>query len=222
MVDRQCAAILRGSRRHESADTSACSGIALDDLKRAVLKALDDQYEPKDGGSEAGTTTSQSCYRRIDRYKLSYGPDWIDLSRPDGPLLLVVSALNEEESGCCDASGAPGPNPYAVADLAANNGSDDAVTAATPLLRRLATDDSGLAPLPLPGHIDDWLAQYREAPQSTQEMRRQRPATSGREQCNLHSAASFTGQLAMQHPPYRPASTRSGSLSTCAPSRCLL
>ena len=166
-------------------DTKLCrhvwvarKGATVDGLKRAVLKAFEDQYKPSEIRLFARKYDDEPKALTTDRQVhllLSYGPDWVDLGghqdghQDDHSILLVVSALDEAESELLVM-----PAAHSVAkdtllrDLSASCGS---VKKAEPLLRRLAKDETGLFdPLPFPGHIDDWLAQYREALQSTSEM----------------------------------------------------
>jgi hypothetical protein len=150
----------------------------LDQLKRAVLKGYEDQYAP------AAITLFTRQYdddpkairERGLAKSLSYAPDWEGVAPPhdDGTCLLVVSPLNEEESELLVLPAAfSAPAQLLLADLTPPSGTSAAVSAALPTLRRLAdADESLFDPLPLPTHVDDWLAQIREAPQSLSDLLR--------------------------------------------------
>ena len=154
------------------------AGATLESVKRAILKAYEDQYQPRDITLFTRKYTDDLAPLKTDRQLatqvLSYGPDWTDLAGPSScaEVLLVVSPLNEEESELLVLPAAHSvPRETLLRHLQVPAGVSGAVTAAQPLLKRLADDTSGLFdPLPLPGHIDDWLAQYREALQSTPEL----------------------------------------------------
>ena len=155
------------------------SATTLESLKRAVLKAYEDQYKPADitlfTRKYDDNPTVLRTDRQVQTQVLSYGPDWVDLagSDSDGTVLLVVSPMNEEESELLVLPAAHSvPRQTLLRDLTVPNGVSAALSAAGPLIRRLAdAEGTGLFdPLPLPGHIDDWLAQYREALQSTPEL----------------------------------------------------
>ena len=152
-----------------------CSS-SLDQTKRAVLKAFEDQYQPSEITLFTRTYDDDPKALKTDRQiaqMLSYGPDWTDLAgtAPEN-VLLIVSALNDMESELLLVPAAHSvPKATLLRDIDVPAGTSGAVSAAQPMLRRLAEDDSGLFdPLPLPGHIDDWLAQYREALQNTPEL----------------------------------------------------
>merc|ERR1719310_1539306 len=76
-------------------------GLSLDSLKRAVLRAYEDQYEPSQIKLFARQYDDEAklIRERGVSQALSYEPDWTDVAPDDdGSVLLIVSAMNEEES----------------------------------------------------------------------------------------------------------------------------
>jgi hypothetical protein len=149
---------------------------SLDELKRAILHAYEDQYQPSE------VTLFFRIYddepkvvrdRGVDK-ALGYEPDWLDLAPhgddDNGTVLLIVSAMDEAESNLLimPASFSASRSALLRHARAASNGS---VSSAQPLLRTLIDAEPSLFdPLPLPAHVDDWLAQVREAPQSVDDL----------------------------------------------------
>ena len=149
--------------RHVRVSASA----SLLDIKQAVLKAYEDQYEPaqitlftrKYDDEPTRVTTDRAAKLKL----LSYEPDWAILA-PDtshaSSVLLCVSAMDESERSLLVL-----PAPHSPSAAMLDDGLASARTATVP--QALAEPQLGLFdPLPLPAHVDDWLAQYREAPQS--------------------------------------------------------
>ena len=147
--------------RHVRVSASA----SLTDIKTAILKAYEDQYEPsqitlftrKYDDDPTRVTTDRAAKLKL----LSYEPDWAILA-PDTAhsVTLVVSAMDDSERSLLVLPAAHSPSAAMLDD-----GLASAHTA--PIPQALAEPQLGLFdPLPLPAHVDDWLAQYREAPQS--------------------------------------------------------
>ena len=153
--------------RHVSVSASA----SLTDIKKAILKAYEDQYEPsqitlftrKYDDEPTRVTTDRAAKLKL----LSYAPDWAILA-PDAAhassVLLCVSAMDDSERSLLVLPAAHSPSAAMLDD-----GLASARTATMP--QALAEPQLGLFdPLPLPAHVDDWLAQYREAPQSVSDL----------------------------------------------------
>ena len=114
---------------------------------------------------------------------LSYAPDWTDQALGStlgrGLVELVVSAMREDESELLLLPRAhPMPTEELMRGLAAAPEVASASTA--PELEQASLNSLAAAltpgveaglfdPLPLPSHVDDWLAQYREATQTVAE-----------------------------------------------------
>ena len=157
------------------------SGLSLEKLKRAVLAAYEDQYSPDQIKlfTRAYDDDPSVIRERGVVKALSYDPDWADLRAGDttgvaGTVLLVVSPLDEAESELLVLPAAHSP-PHVVMRQHAvpPSGTSAASSAAFSVVRALADRDTTLFdPLPLPAHVDDWLAQFREAPQSVADLMR--------------------------------------------------
>jgi len=162
--------------RHVRVSASA----SLHDIKVAILKAFEDQYAPSDitlftrkyDDEPARVTTDRAAKLKL----LSYGPDWDALAEdpsavPDS-VLLIVSAMDESEASLLVLPAAHSPPEATVLEHMRPAIPPSAAHAEEALLpQRLVGVQPGLFdPLPLPAHIDDWLAQYREAPQTVAEL----------------------------------------------------
>ena len=95
-------------------------------------------------------------------------PDWEAVAQGDpepGCVLLVVSPYNDPTEArllVLPAAHSP-PTSLILEHLAMPSG---LIAAAESVPAALAVESLGLFdPLPLPSHVDDWLAQYRPAPQ---------------------------------------------------------
>ena len=173
---------------------------------RAVLKAYEDQYSPSEVTlfSRKYDDDPKPLRERGVARALSYEPDWEGVApegQSDGTTLLVVSPLNEEESELLVMPAAFSASAERmVADLTPESGTCHVVSGALPELRRLADAQSLFDPLPLPAHVDDWLAQIREAPQSIGDLL----TTGGRQVPSPHARAICVQPLVL---PGRAAST---------------
>ena len=156
----------------------------LRDVKCAVLKGYEDQYAPDDiklftrkyEDDAAVVRTDRTCATRL----LSYGPDWHDCAVGDrGPadtVLLVASAMNEEENELLVLPAVhPMPQEQVERDLAPP---PERPLRSLSTLKRVAAQSELFDPLPLPAHRDDWLAQYREATQTVTELLESGPKVS--------------------------------------------
>lgn len=144
-------------------------------IKKAILKTYEDQYKP--GEIELYTRKYDDEPRRVstDRVAktglLSYDPDWAecqlgDAAAQDGTVLLVVSAMDDAENKLLVI-----PAAHSAPEAALLGALAPPPAAATePIVRSLALQPGLFDPLPLPSHIDDWLAQYREAPQTVRDL----------------------------------------------------
>ena len=153
--------------------------LPLNDLKRAVIAAFEDQYSPSQVRLFSRRYDDSAVQLRTDRQVkkvLSYAPDWTDLACDDGKIgtvLLVVSSMNEEESDLLlipAAHSVPQASIFIDCALHFDSTARRGLSAALPSIQRLASHQNLFDPLPLPAHIDDWLAQYREATQSVSEL----------------------------------------------------
>jgi hypothetical protein len=147
-------------------------------IKCEILHAYEDQYKPEEitlftrkyDDEPLRVTTDRAAAIKL----LSYSPDWESLQQGDSDpaaadtVLLVVSAMDESEASLLvlPAAHSP-PDEVLSADIMAPA---EGRIAFEPLPGRLAASPGLFDPLPLPAHVDDWLAQYREAPQSVGEL----------------------------------------------------
>jgi len=154
------------------------NGLTLDGLKRAVLAAYEHQYAPHEIKlfTRVYDDNPKQLRERGVIKAISYDPDWADLDLSDtgdaGTVLLVVSPLDEAEAELLVLPVAHSP-PHTVVQKHATPPAGTCVAAASSLavVSALAKSESALfEPLPLPAHVDDWLAQYREAPQSISDL----------------------------------------------------
>ena len=171
-------------------------------IKQAILKAYEDQYPPADitlfsrsaDEEEPGRiTTDRMAKQRL----LSYGSHDVLRTGDSGAkdtVLLVVSAMDDSESKLLVVPAAHSPPDEKVTE--AMKGITD------PVPLRLAREASLFDPLPLPSHVDDWLAQYREPPQTVSDLLKGPHARvrAGREtiylqpiQCNVRDAPAGGG-----------------------------
>lgn len=152
------------------------SGSTLLQLKSLILEAYDDQYSAAQitlftrmGEEEAAPITTS----RVAQRKLLMN----DQEDPEATTLLIVSAMNEEESRLLVLPAVHSPSMATVLSHLAVGNRATACDGSVP--ERLAIYTPSLFdPLPLPSHVDDWHAQYREVPQPASEVRKVRAHTS--------------------------------------------
>uniref|UniRef100_A0A7S2MDF5 Uncharacterized protein n=1 Tax=Haptolina brevifila TaxID=156173 RepID=A0A7S2MDF5_9EUKA len=150
------------------------SGLTLDGLKRSILAAYENQYEPHEIKlfTRVYDDVPKQVRERGVLKAISYDPDWEDLDLGNtgdmGTVLLIISPLDEAEAELLVLPAAHSPPTQVVKNHAAPPAGTCAVAASSlTIVDTLANSDTALFdPLPLPAHVDDWLAQYREAPQS--------------------------------------------------------
>ena len=138
-------------------------------LKQFILQAYEDQYTPeqitlftriREEQAVCVTTDDDAKRKLLGCHQEGHDP---------GPyILLIVSPMNETESKLLVMPAMHSPPMATILRHLAVNSSQtpdgDDANASLPLLLATATP-SLFNDLPLPTHIDDWLAQYREVPQ---------------------------------------------------------
>ena len=138
---------------------------SLREIKTAILKAYEDQYKAEqitlytrmaDEDEATQITTDRMAKLRL----LSYGNGFSD-GDPGTALLIVSPIIDDSESTLLVLPASHSPSYETVIEAAGGCTDSDIV--------RLANSDL-FDPLPLPSHIDDWLAQYREPPQSVADL----------------------------------------------------
>ena len=151
-------------------------GLTLERLKRAILAAYEDQYSPDDIKlfTRVYDDDPKQIRERGVLKAISYDPDWVDLAHTgdSATVLLVISPLDEAEAELLvlPAAHSP-PNNVLKKDVTPPPGMCSAAAPSLSVVSSLADSDAALFdPLPLPCHVDDWLAQYREAPQSVSDL----------------------------------------------------
>ena len=111
-----------------------------------------------------------ACQVFVVRYIQPYWEAVVQGDPEPGCVLLVVSPYNDPTEArllVLPAAHSP-PTSLILEHLAMPSG---LVAAAESVPAALAVESLGLFdPLPLPSHVDDWLAQYREAPQSVADL----------------------------------------------------
>jgi hypothetical protein len=147
-------------------------------IKRLILQAYEDQYTHTEVTlyTRTGVHDEAVCVTTDVAAKLNllkYEQDCHDPG-PEGTILLIVSAMNDTESKLLVIPAMHSPPMTTVLNHLAVTGAHtcDSEDESTWLPWRLATATPRLFDaLPLPSHVDDWLAQYREVPQPACEAR---------------------------------------------------
>ena len=149
-------------------------------LKCAILAGFEDQYQPSQIRLFTRKHLDDPVAVSTDRQAallLSYEPDWIDQQRgdtgPPGTVLLVASAMNEEENHILVLPAVFTPPQDQLLSHLRPSTTNAALSSALSQIEQLATPAAAVElfeALPLPGHVDDWLAQYREATQSVSDL----------------------------------------------------
>jgi hypothetical protein len=150
-------------------------------IKRLILHAYEDQYTHTEVTlyTRTGVHDEAVCVATDGAAKLNllkYEQDGHDPG-PEGTILLIVSAMNDTESKLLVIPAMHSPPRATVLNHLAVTGAPghtcDGEVESTWLPWRLATATPSLFDaLPLPSHVDDWLAQYREVAQPACEARK--------------------------------------------------
>lgn len=155
-------------------------GSTLHQTKQLILHAYEDQYTPElitlftrnDKEQLVRVTTDVAVKHKL----LACDSRFRTRHDTEDTVLLVVSAMNETESKLLVLPAVHSPPVETVLSHVGVNSFHDvdglSTTSTVPsLLSRLATAKPSLFDaLPLPSHVDDWLAQYRELPQPASEV----------------------------------------------------